>query len=393
MIGDAPATASAPASKASYPAFSLPRHLLHLPSSVSISSTWRQRCRFLLLAGLAVALHLVLLGLVRPALRPGEAEPIRVSVRSLPAPQRSPIPPAPAGPAPVGPTAERLRPLPAVPEVHRPAATTGPAPAAPDKPRPQAVPTASTPEAMPADLLIPPPVPAVDPGALPPLDSPRIYPTRLPSETTLVYTLKYRGYEGRAELHWQFKYSKYQLTLRHELLSGRASWRSDSEGRIGNEGLIPERSTEELPGGAKASTQFQPAAGMTAAADPEEARAGLQALPRGLQDRVSWIIQLSAIAGSDPGLAAPGHDIGLLVASAFGPPETWTFRSLEPDTDNPDLPGLPRLLHETTWPQARRVEVWLDPRRDHLPARILLADDLLGWMELNLQAATPKRRP
>ena len=351
----------------------------------------------MLLAGLAVALHLVLLGLVRPALRPGDAEPLRVSVRSLPAPQRPPVPPAPAGPAAVGPTAERLRPPPAAPEAPRPVATTGPAPAASDKPSPQTAPTpaptASAPEAMPADLLILPPVPAVDPGVLPPLDSPRIYPTRLPSETTLVYTLKYRGYEGRAELHWQFRHSKYQLTLRHELLSGRATWQSDSEGRIGNEGLIPERSTEELPGGAKASTQFQPAAGMAAAAGAEEAGAGLQALPRGLQDRVSWIIQLSAIAGSDPGLAAPGQDIGLLVASAFGPPETWTFRSLAPDTDNPDLPGLPRLLHETTWPQARRVEVWLDPRRDHLPARILLADDLLGWMELNLQPATPKRRP
>ena len=48
-------------------------------------------------------------------------------------------------------------------------------------------------------------------------------------------------------------------------------------------------------------------------------------LPPGAQDRLSWMLQLAAIAAAEPSLVGPGGRVSFLVVGARGDADVWTF--------------------------------------------------------------------
>jgi hypothetical protein len=101
-----------------------------------------------------------------------------------------------------------------------------------------------------------------------------------------------------------------------------------------------------------------------------------QALPAGLQDRVSWLVQLAAVLNAEPTLRQPGQRLELWVAGLRGELYAWRLEVRGgvalPLADGRSLPTL-HLVHEPLRPWAPRIELWLDPQMGHLPAKLSFA--------------------
>ncbi|MBC7941545.1 MAG: DUF3108 domain-containing protein, partial [Chitinophagaceae bacterium] len=117
-------------------------------------------------------------------------------------------------------------------------------------------------------------------------------------------------------------------------------------------------------------------------------------LPPGVQDRLSWMLQLPAMLEADPALAAPGTELLLAVAGARGQMGVWTFDVV--GAESLALPGgeVPAALHlqrAARRPYDTQVDVWLDPARAHLPVRLKVsAPPAPGVTEWRLQSlSTP----
>ena len=101
-------------------------------------------------------------------------------------------------------------------------------------------------------------------------------------------------------------------------------------------------------------------------------------LPAGAQDRLSWMVQLAAIVEAEPARFRPGEQVEMAVSGSRGDTDVWTFTVS--GREAVDIAGarLERSLalrREPRKPYDTRVEVWLDPARHHLPARIRLSSE------------------
>jgi hypothetical protein len=88
----------------------------------------------------------------------------------------------------------------------------------------------------------------------------------------------------------------------------------------------------------------------------------------GAQDRLSWVLQLTAIVAAAPERFASGARILLYVAGARGDGDIWAFDAHGFETVG-EIPALkmarePRRLYDT------RAEIWLDPADHFLPLRL-----------------------
>ncbi|WP_431777817.1 DUF3108 domain-containing protein [Ottowia caeni] len=101
-------------------------------------------------------------------------------------------------------------------------------------------------------------------------------------------------------------------------------------------------------------------------------------MPPGTQDRLSLIIQLAALFAADPDRYPPGSTISLPVATAAPPSvQTWSF-VVGPEKQN--IEGLRGtqlqtvyLVHEPAQDTDTRMELWLAPALEYLPARVRIA--------------------
>ena len=189
-----------------------------------------------------------------------------------------------------------------------------------------------------------------------------------------------------AHLHWQPDGTSYTLSLqaepdadegaapRHPLAGLGAS----SRGRIGPEGLQPERYVDRRQG------RDQRAANFDAMARTVRGSGGgvPWPFPPGGQDRLSWLLQLAAVLQANPALAAPGARIVLPVAGPREAPAAWVFDVLEiqPFTlaDGSQRPAL-ALRRRAGGPYQLQAEVWLDPAAHHLPLGWRLATPPGAW--------------
>ncbi len=111
------------------------------------------------------------------------------------------------------------------------------------------------------------------------------------------------------------------------------------------------------------------------------------ALPPGAQDRLSWMIQLPAIVQADVALARVGAVVTLFVAGTRGDAQAWRFEVLGHqalELSGGTVAGALQLRREPTRPYETRVEVWLDPARQHLPVRAVFTT-LPGGPPLQLE--------
>jgi hypothetical protein len=229
-------------------------------------------------------------------------------------------------------------------------------------------------DAVPAPVSRPPAVrPARAASAIPvafppPADAP-VYRTRIPPPTTLRYALSRGPWNGNGELVWEHQGDRYHARLEGRVAGFKVlTW--DSSGAFDAAGLAPTRFTDERRGKAAKAANFQRGAGkITYSGPPDE----YPLLP-GSQDRLSWMVQIAAIASADPQRVAPGKRVSMFVSGARGDADMWTFQSVgaEPvSIGGSSVPAIkllrqPRKAHDT------RVEVWLDPALHHLPVRARL---------------------
>ena len=216
-----------------------------------------------------------------------------------------------------------------------------------------------------------------------------LYRTRIPPPATLHYTLRRGSLRGNAEMQWRPTAEGYALRLDGSI-AGATVLSQTSEGGFDTAGLAPLRYTDRRQRRQLLATNFQREAGKISFSGSSNEFA----LRRGAQDRLTWMLQLAAVAAAEPERLVPGGAIEIAVAGIRGDAAVWAFRCVgveSVDTEVGPLPGV-KLVRESAGPYDTTVEVWLDPQRDYFPLRVLLrsANDA-QTLELALQRLEPER--
>ncbi len=214
--------------------------------------------------------------------------------------------------------------------------------------------------------------------------SPPIAPIAVPSgQTRLVYDItgQVKGINVFAEglFEWTVKEGRYDasLAVRMLLLGTRTQ---TSVGRIGPQGLLPERFGERQRD--EAATHF----------DYEGQRVRFSRnrpdapLTPGTQDRLSVILQLAAQLQAHP--LEAGESIAVPVASSRAV-DVWLWSVGELQTvDLPQGPVVARhLIRPALHEHDNSVELWMAPNLQHLPVRIRITQSNGDWLDQRLVLA------
>ncbi len=198
-----------------------------------------------------------------------------------------------------------------------------------------------------------------------------VYPTAFAPSQVLRYHLQRGLLSGSGELSWRADPptqagAQYELQLKASI-ARLTILTQVSTGGFDKAGLAPVRFTDQRLRGSVRAANFQRQRGLISFSGPSVE----YPLVRGVQDRLSWMIQLPAILAANPRLARPGQEITLYVVGARGDASTWVFRCVAKEQVTTEL-GLvdtvkfirdPRQQHDTL------AEVWLDPARHFLAVR------------------------
>lgn len=239
------------------------------------------------------------------------------------------------------------------------------------------------PPATPAAPILP-----GEPGAAQaPLAGSLAVAVRLPPPMRLAYEVEGRikglPYHASGELRWQHDATRYALRGEISALFLGARVQS-STGRITSQGLAPQRFSDKVR--SELAAHFEPEAQRVrfSANTPDAVLLPLA------QDRLSLFFQIGAMFAAAPDRFAPERSLTLQIV---GPrdAEPWRF-DIGPD-EVLDLPiGTTTARRFTREPRREhdlRLDFWLAPSLDGLPARIRLTQSSGDWVEQNLRAAEP----
>ncbi|MES2888171.1 MAG: DUF3108 domain-containing protein, partial [Pseudomonadota bacterium] len=124
-----------------------------------------------------------------------------------------------------------------------------------------------------------------------------VYRNDVPAPLTLHYLLRRSWLSGNGELRWRRTGETYELSLQGSV-AGLQVLQQTSTGQVDATGLSPLRFTDQRARGAAQSAQFErerERQAITFTGQPEEA-----AWAPGVQDRLSWMMQLPAVVRADP---------------------------------------------------------------------------------------------
>lgn len=292
-----------------------------------------------------------------------------LSVRSVtvPAVVVEAAPPTRAVPPPAVPAPKVVR----APASRKPAASALPVQAPP--------PTETTAAVEPP---APPAAPSEPPPPAPTIDVP-VYATRLPSPNTWRYQLTRGIASGDALLTWSpTEQQRYEMKL-EGFIAGISVLDWVSTGALDNAGIAPERFVIRRRGRDSQAANFQRDAGKITFSGPTHELP----LIAGVQDRLTWMLQLPAIVEAAPHRFGAGSSVVLMVVGARGGADVWTFNVIGVDRVG-DIAAL-KLVREARKPRDVQVDVWLDPARGHIALRALLTQREGGVpLELQLQAGS-----
>jgi hypothetical protein len=196
-----------------------------------------------------------------------------------------------------------------------------------------------------------------------------VYATVLPPSAKLHFSIRRGTSEGRAELVWRRDGADYRLHLLAEVF-GRPVVEQLSRGGIDIAGIAPERYADQRRGRDLRAANFRRDIGRISFSGPT---VQYPLLP-GVQDRLSWLIQVAAIAQAarqDQMPLAAGSEVALMVADARGGAAVWSLVVVGSellDIATGPVPAL-HLTREPVHPYDLRIDVWLDPAAHHLPLR------------------------
>jgi hypothetical protein len=198
-----------------------------------------------------------------------------------------------------------------------------------------------------------------------------VYATRLPPPARLAFELRRGLLSGNALLVWAPEAQRYEMSLEGGAF-GQTLLAWTSRGAIDAHGIAPERFTDRRGRRVEQAANFRRDVGKISYSGPTVE----YPLPAGMQDRLSWMVQLPAILEADPTLRAPGQRIQLFISGARGDADVWTF--VVQGRADLDLPAgtVPQALHLMRAPRKAfdtQAEAWLDPARGHLPVRARLS--------------------
>jgi hypothetical protein len=329
----------------------------------------RPRVWLALVAAIA-ALHGLLLaglpfGVTERAPRPVRTAPLEV--RSLAPAAAAPVVLAVESPPPA--VAVAPRPAPLRRKLRAPAATPLAEPIALAD---AAAPAAATPEAdsppIEATYLVA--AAGATPRPAPASEAPPLYRTRMPPPATLRYDLKRGMLSGSGELSWRPAGHRYELRLEGRV-AGLSILTQTSQGGFDEAGIAPVRYTDQRLRGGVQAANFQRERGKITYSGPSNE----YPLLAGAQDRLSWMIQLAAVASAEPQRLAPGGRVVFFVSGARGDADVWVFRFVARERISTDAGPVNavKFTREPRKPYDTQVEVWLDPARQYLPVRAKLA--------------------
>jgi Protein of unknown function (DUF3108) len=211
------------------------------------------------------------------------------------------------------------------------------------------------------------------------------YRTEIPPAMTLHYHMHRGALRGSGELTWRPGAKGYVARLDGRI-AGFSILTWVSEGGFDAAGLAPVRYTDKRRGKSELAANFQRGAGKITFSGPSTE---YPLLP-GSQDRMSWMIQIAAIASADPKRLATGARLAMYVVGARGDAEVWAFKvqGVEDVATGDNPVQAIKLVREPRKPQDTRVEVWLAPSLHYLPVRARLINEGSA-LELLMQAAQP----
>ncbi|WP_320422880.1 DUF3108 domain-containing protein [Roseateles agri] len=229
--------------------------------------------------------------------------------------------------------------------------------------------------------------PLVEATAAPDAEGVHIAP---PREWT--YHLRQGDRQGIARLSWQPQDDGYHLLLTREL-DGKPlpGWRSEG-GLDAKQGLVPRRYATQRQGRDSQATNFRREEGLISFSASREQFA----LVSGVQDRLSWWLQLAARVAGAPQRFGAGGEIRITVAGLRGEPIEWIFDILGEEAlvlPQQQVPAALHLRRAALGPYDGAIDVWLDPARDHLPVKLAVSTvDENGWA-MELLDDTPPNTP
>lgn len=329
----------------------------------------------LALVGVALLLHAALLSGVQlgwPQAEPNTAAPLQVRMLNAPDPAVATVTPA-AEPAAVTPTpapekaAVRSPPRSEPAPVEAPRFEAAASQAAVEVQTLPAEPASDVPTAVPApapELSAVPETPASREGEIP------LYRTLFPPPLTLHYELRRGAVSGTGELRWRPAGDQYELRLDGRV-AGIPVLLQISTGGFDDAGIAPLRFTDQRMRRDVKAANFQRAVGKITFSGPSTEFP----LLIGAQDRLSWMIQLAAVAAAEPQRMAPGGKVALYVVGARGDADLWVFRYVAHEsvvTAAGPVPAV-KFAREPRGAYDTQVEAWLDPARHHLPVRARLS--------------------
>ncbi|HEY6513868.1 MAG TPA: DUF3108 domain-containing protein [Burkholderiaceae bacterium] len=331
-------------------------------TAVPASRRLRRGAGVLVCVAAVLLAHAVLWWAVAPGVPPGGQRLVALQVRHLilPAPALVPEPALASLPTAAPPAAQAAAPSPprAVRSREPPSAAGGAKAAEPREA------LAAQGEAMPDGLdALPPSATTAVPEA-PPVAT---YPTRIPSSVQLSFALQRGAAAGEATLQWQVDAGSYVLQLQATLPQGRVV-EQRSSGGFDQAGLAPLRLSDRRRGRDVRAANFQREHGKISFSGPR----AQWPLHAGAQDRLSWLVQLVAIAGASPDAMHEGAELAMWVVGTRGAVNVWRFevRGRQPLAAPGGAASAWWLVREPEHPYDLRVEVWLDPLRGHWPLRL-----------------------
>ncbi len=318
------------------------------PTPTVRQRVWRRLWPWLLGS---LVLHLALLLLTQPAssewksAAPGTAKPFRLQA-------------APPAPRPVS------TPKPSVTPATRPA----PAPkavAAPPTPAASAAPAPVAPPPEPASAASPDDDAIIDPDKLPKAGDPGTENMSVPLTPSAQwpFELTFGGERGDALLSWEREGLGYRLTLERRTAKRTLPlW--TSTGTVSLAGLVPGEFESRGPRRKVVRLAFDSAQATV------DGPSGLQSTPPMTQDRLSWLLQLSAVLQTNPSVRA----IEITVVDWKGRPQPWR---LDWVAEEPVLLADGRERLAQRWRRQEigeaqaEIEMWLDPELGYFPLRLL----------------------
>jgi hypothetical protein len=214
-----------------------------------------------------------------------------------------------------------------------------------------------------------------------------VYPTRVPPAFNFVYRMQRGLISGRGQFSMSVNPQGYEAQLEGSV-AGFSILDWNSRGGFDAAGFAPHRFTDKRLRRAARVANFERDQNKITYSGP----AVTYELPAGAQDRLSWMLQLAAIAQAEPGRLRPGRHLTLFITGARGDAAVWRFAVLAHEPVETPLGRIRtvHLLREADRPRDTRAEIWLDPSRHHLPvkARLSAPKDDGAALELLIEASS-----